>query len=83
MKKLLSGKTMCYLLTIAALGLLLAEIALTRWIAIQRQTTTAEIVDFQEKTTPTSAFRAQLAEMQSRWATAAAGEQDTEAVGAK
>jgi len=25
MKKLLNGKTMCYLLTIAALGLLLAE----------------------------------------------------------
>ena len=70
-------------MAVAALIILLAEIALTRWIAIQRQTTTAEIVDFQEKTTPTSAFRAQLAEMQSRSATAAAGGQETEAVGVK
>jgi len=70
-------------MAVAALIILLAEIALTRWIAMQRQTTTAEIVDFEEKTTPTSAFRAQLAEMQSRRTTAAAGEQETGAVGAK
>ena len=51
------------MLALAALILLILEVALTRWIAIQRRTGKEGQVEFEENAHSTAQFREQLAQM--------------------
>jgi hypothetical protein len=57
------GRELWQILALAALVLLLVEIALTRWIAIQRRTGEEGTVCFEESGQPSSTFREQVAKL--------------------
>jgi len=57
------GRELWQTLALAALILLILEVALTRWIAIQRRTGEEGRVDFEENAQSSAQFREQLAKM--------------------
>jgi len=57
------GRELWRILALAAFCLLILEILLTRWIAIQRRTGEEGAVDFDEQTASSASFRQQLAQM--------------------
>ena len=57
------GRELWQILALAALILLLLEVVLTRWIAMQRRTGEEGHVTFEEATQPSRGFREQLAKM--------------------
>jgi hypothetical protein len=57
------GRELWQILALAALVLLILEVALTRWIAIQRRSGEEGHVDFEENAQSTAQFREQLAAM--------------------
>ena len=69
------GRELWQTLALAALVLLILEVALTRWIAIQRRTGEEGHVDFEENAQSTAQFRQQLAAMKG---TAPSGTAETE-----
>ena len=58
------GRELWQTLALAALALLILEVALTRWISIQRRTGEEGPVLFEENATASAQFREQLAKMQ-------------------
>jgi hypothetical protein len=57
------GEELWKYLALAALALLLGEIALSRWIAVQRRTGIEEVVDFEGMMQPGKEFQDALGKM--------------------
>ena len=67
------GRELWQTLALAALALLILEVVLTRWIAIQRRTGEEGQVDFEENANASAQFREQLAKMKGAPPAEAAG----------
>lgn len=60
------GRELWRMLALAALALLILEILLTRWIAIQRRTGEEGLIEFEEQAASSAQFREQLAQMRGK-----------------
>jgi hypothetical protein len=72
------GRELWQILALAALVLLILEVALTRWIAIQRRSGEEGHVDFEENAQSTAQFREQLAAMKGTSSEQATGSAEKE-----